>query len=150
MFRPKVLGLRCRLSGPRGPPNWLWRHGDTEPPFVTGMSSNGATSSLDYANLAAGCFRKPHMQPFGGTVGLSGATLLRWDRSPYKALSALRCRARLFRGIPAGPSPAKNFRLFGITQHGEDLRRLAVWRCLRRSLPSTPDGRATPIPTPVW
>jgi len=29
------------------------------------------------------------MQPFGGTVGLSGASLLRWDRSPYKALSAL-------------------------------------------------------------
>ena len=25
----------------------------------------------------------------GGTVGLSGATLLRWDRSPYKALAAL-------------------------------------------------------------
>jgi len=66
MFRPKVLGLRCRLSGPRGPPNWLWRHGDTEPPFVTGMSSNGATSSLDYANLAAAAFANRTCSHSGG------------------------------------------------------------------------------------
>jgi hypothetical protein len=77
MFRPKVL--------------------EPEVPTVrsltayqTGSGGLATLSPFRYLNIIkqrdfefglcqrrGGCYRKPHMQPFGGTVGLSGATLLR-------------------------------------------------------------------------